>query len=72
MRRLPLTTRNSGVTFVASAAHAEPLRRTASSEMVGVPPLIVNRRRSSWFLSPSQVTVSASPATLAVMPGAAL
>ncbi len=71
-RRRPDTTRNSGVTLVASVAHWPPFFRSASSLIVGVPPLSVKRSRSSWLLSPSQTRESVSSATAAVSPGAVL
>src|SRR5438093_2087519 len=72
IRRIPETTRNSGVTLVTSVAHAPPFLRTASSRMVGVPASIARRMRSSVSLSPSHVTVSVLSLTAAVRPGAAL
>src|SRR5438477_2001273 len=72
LRRLPDATRYSGVTCAATTPHAPPFLRTASSWIVGVPLSIARRRRISWFLSPSHVTVSASPATPAVKPEPAL
>ena len=72
IRRMPETTRNSGVTLDASVAHWPPFFLTASSRMVGVPASIEKRRRSSAPLSPSHVTASVWFSTAAVRPGAAL
>ncbi|PYR44046.1 MAG: hypothetical protein DMF93_01395 [Acidobacteria bacterium] len=72
IRRMPETTRNSGVALVASVAQAPPLCRTASSRIVGVPRSMPNRTRSSDPPAPSHVTASASPASAAVRPGAGL
>ena len=71
-RRKPETTVNSGVALLATLAHVPPLRRTDRSLIVGVPLLTVSCIRTSWFASPSQVSESASPATAAESPGAAL
>src|SRR5262245_25836415 len=72
MRRKPATTRNSGAAFAASAAHAPPLRRIASSRIVGAPASTARRSRISWARSPSHVSVRTLSAIAAVRPGAAL
>ena len=72
MRRIPDTTRNSGVRLLATLTQSEAsLRLIARSLIVGVPARIAKRSRSSWSLSPSHLRPSVSPSTPARRPGAA-